>query len=474
MNETQTEAYKQAMDKVVPGSALNARVLEALRQEALGSSAQYRRTPQQRKSSLLAFTMVRSPQWASIAAALILTTGLLMGGNILYATPVSWIDVDINPSVELGMNLFQRVVSVEAMNEDGDALVSGLELRGKPANSAVSALVMEAAEMGYFPSKNEAVISLTVIDKRLHRSESLAASARLGTHAALAEAGVSAKVVEQVADQDQILQAESLQKTGHEVSPGKLLLIKKLAALEAEVNNSVSNNAKPSDFDAPFWYGASVRQIQEKIDAHRASLIKQQEHDLELEVQKAIRKAERDALKEKEKVEQEALKDIEKAAQEAQKEADKAKQDAQKEADKAKQEFLMEADKEEQEAQKEADKAKQDAQKDTDKTEQNDDKAKQSDDKETQGSPNNESRSMTDTETQTASKPDVLPNGKPNPSVSESENQGNAQKSEQTTGKPEASANANANANAVTPEQSGTSGKSADAPAADKVDKSDK
>ena len=56
----------------------------------------------------------------ALAACLLLT--LCLGGGYLYFVPTAYISVDINPSLELRVNRFDRVVDVEAYNEDGQAL----------------------------------------------------------------------------------------------------------------------------------------------------------------------------------------------------------------------------------------------------------------------------------------------------------------------------------------------------------------
>lgn len=57
---------------------------------------------------------------AACACIAVLLLGL--GGWRLYETPVSAISVDVNPSIELGVNRFDRVVSVTGYHEDGEAL----------------------------------------------------------------------------------------------------------------------------------------------------------------------------------------------------------------------------------------------------------------------------------------------------------------------------------------------------------------
>ncbi len=47
----------------------------------------------------------------------------------IYFTPVSFISIDINPSIELSINAFDRVVEVSSNNEDGEKIISSIDLK---------------------------------------------------------------------------------------------------------------------------------------------------------------------------------------------------------------------------------------------------------------------------------------------------------------------------------------------------------
>lgn len=51
------------------------------------------------------------------------------GGWQLYFTPVSAISIDVNPSVELRINRFDKVISIEAFNRDGEQLAASLNVK---------------------------------------------------------------------------------------------------------------------------------------------------------------------------------------------------------------------------------------------------------------------------------------------------------------------------------------------------------
>lgn len=62
---------------------------------------------------------------AACAACLLVTLGSLW----VYFTPAAYISVDVNPSLELAVNRFDRVISVTGLNDDGDALAQTLDVR---------------------------------------------------------------------------------------------------------------------------------------------------------------------------------------------------------------------------------------------------------------------------------------------------------------------------------------------------------
>lgn len=85
-------------------------------------------------------TLVGSPVRLAAAACFLLAL-VLGGGSWVYLTPTALISVDVNPSVELGVNRFDRVVSSEGMNEDGRALLESVDVWNLTYDEAVAALL---------------------------------------------------------------------------------------------------------------------------------------------------------------------------------------------------------------------------------------------------------------------------------------------------------------------------------------------
>lgn len=78
--------------------------------------------------------------YAAACACLLLT---LLGGSWLYFIPTAEISVDINPSIELQINRFDRVVSVNAFNRDGQELSGALDVRFKTYTAAVEEILSD-------------------------------------------------------------------------------------------------------------------------------------------------------------------------------------------------------------------------------------------------------------------------------------------------------------------------------------------
>lgn len=66
---------------------------------------------------------------------------LLLGGHWLYFTPTATISIDINPSIELGINRFNRVISVDSYNDDGQILADSLKIKFTDYTSAIQQIL---------------------------------------------------------------------------------------------------------------------------------------------------------------------------------------------------------------------------------------------------------------------------------------------------------------------------------------------
>ena len=66
---------------------------------------------------------------------------ILLGGRWLYFTPTTEISIDINPSIELGINRFNRVISVKSYNNDGQELINLLNIKYMDYSEAINQIL---------------------------------------------------------------------------------------------------------------------------------------------------------------------------------------------------------------------------------------------------------------------------------------------------------------------------------------------
>lgn len=78
-----------------------------------------------------------------LACLLLLVMGL--GGYWAYFLPTSYISVDVNPSIELGINRFDKVVSVAGYNPDGEALAAALDIKYMDYTAALEQVLSSEA-----------------------------------------------------------------------------------------------------------------------------------------------------------------------------------------------------------------------------------------------------------------------------------------------------------------------------------------
>jgi len=92
-------------------------------------------------------------------------------GYQLYFTPVTTISIDVNPSIELGINRFDRVVSVKGYNQDGEDLVSELNIQFENYTEALKEILSNESFAGLLSQGEE--LSIAVIDSDETRSEAV-------------------------------------------------------------------------------------------------------------------------------------------------------------------------------------------------------------------------------------------------------------------------------------------------------------
>ena len=163
-----------------------------------------------------------------IAAVAAVFVFLLAGANVYLKTPVSYVSLDVNPSVEYKLNLFNKVVEVIAVNEDAKELLKDTALVNQPADKAIRQTVELLSERNYLTAeeKNDIVIAASAADSK--KAKAVMNQVTQATVEATASLGVKADIIVFESSVSDHKQAEKLGTT-----QGKMMLVNQ--AVEQDV-----------------------------------------------------------------------------------------------------------------------------------------------------------------------------------------------------------------------------------------------
>lgn len=157
----------------------------------------------------------------------------LGGGTYAYAktTPVAYVSLDINPSVELGVNTFDEVISAEAYNADGEKVLEGTNLINSDVDDAVSTVITNAVTDGYVKEDGTSAIEITATTDKENVADKLENSLKEAAEKTLENNNVEATVETQNVA---LARRDEARELG--ITPGKLNLIQKLQVLDPTIN----------------------------------------------------------------------------------------------------------------------------------------------------------------------------------------------------------------------------------------------
>ena len=186
---------------------------------------------------------------ASLAAALAIT----VTGGIAYFTPTDYVSLDVNPSVEYTLNMFDRVLDVDAVNEDGELILSGLDMNNMVIGDAVKKTLDELIAEGYLADDPNGGVIIATSNKKIGKAETLAVELEQEVRDYFVDKeNVTAKVKAEAVGTEKVQEAKDLG-----VTPGKLNLVEKL---ESSTNGSINRDE---------WLNMPVKEINKAIKENR-------------------------------------------------------------------------------------------------------------------------------------------------------------------------------------------------------------
>ena len=191
-------------------------------------------------------------------------------GAYAYYTPVSYVSLDVNPSVEYSVNRFDRVLKAKGVNEDGKQLIEDLNLNGKSIDEAISQTVDTLIDDGYITDDGTGEIVIATSNDDPQKSEELASELKDTASEEIEEQGKTANIEAKAVGKKRVDEARELG-----VTPGKLNLVEKLK----------KSSATPDEIDIQEWLNKPVKEIQAAIKGN-TSTQKEQEKNKETEKEK--------------------------------------------------------------------------------------------------------------------------------------------------------------------------------------------
>lgn len=150
------DRIKTAFDQIHAEDALKAQTRACLAREA-----------QDRHHRSLSGRMRLVPALA--CCLLVLLAG--WGGYHVYFTPSAIISIDVNPSLELVVNRFDKVVSVEGYNDDGAALADAVDVKYMDYAQALTRILDSDAFAPY--ASEDAAVSIAVFGSDEQKSSEM-------------------------------------------------------------------------------------------------------------------------------------------------------------------------------------------------------------------------------------------------------------------------------------------------------------
>lgn len=182
---------------------------------------------------------------ASAAAAFV----ILGSGAWAYASPYSYVSMDVNPSIEFTVNRFDRVLNAKGVNDDGERILDQISLKNlknKTIETALTESVDRISDAGYFDGNTEGGIVIAASSKNTGKAAALAADLKDSVAREAKENGDSIEVEAFSVSREEIKAAKELG-----VTPGKLNLVEKLKETAGD-NNQI---------DIKEWINKPVKDI---------------------------------------------------------------------------------------------------------------------------------------------------------------------------------------------------------------------
>ena len=196
---------------------------------------------------------------AATVACVLLGAGIFgipyYGNNFV---PDSHVDIDVNPGVEIVTNKNNKVIEILSTNNDGKAVIDGMNLKNSELKVAVNALIGSMVQKGYIENDNTGIL-VTVRNNNQDRADKVKAEVLDDINFALYKNDVQAAVINQT-----LKNTKNADKFAREnnVSIGKSVFVLNLAAKDSTLDARELAKMRVSDIaDLVVKKGIDIRDI---------------------------------------------------------------------------------------------------------------------------------------------------------------------------------------------------------------------
>lgn len=119
---------------------------------------------------------IRFPKQTAVAACAALAITACGGlGSYTWSNPISYVSLDINPSIAYSLNEFNRVISIDGMNEEGMAIADeiGDSVKNADITTALTITVEQLSTDAYIDSENTNYMIIGVYSDKDKKADAL-------------------------------------------------------------------------------------------------------------------------------------------------------------------------------------------------------------------------------------------------------------------------------------------------------------
>ena len=183
---------------------------------------------------------------AAAAAVLLLAGGGAWYGQSQAAYAVdSIVALDVNPSIELRVNKYERVIDAVAMNGDGRRVLGDMDLRDADLDVAVNAIVGSMLKQGYISDVANSIL-ISVENQDTRRGEELQQRLSDEVDKLLSGSSIEGAIISQNLNGNKALK-DMADKYG--ISIGKAALIQKLVAQDSRLTIEALKDVKINELN---------------------------------------------------------------------------------------------------------------------------------------------------------------------------------------------------------------------------------